>query len=311
MLAWHSHKMKNTDKTDNLFSTIGKSWHWDDIPAFLAIAHLGTLTAAAARLQIGIATLSRRLERLESALGLALFIRQQSGYRLTEDGDALLEQAEAMALAAAAFSLEAQQQTQLEGHVRLATAENLASHLIIPALPDFQRQYPGLTVEIVTDINTVNLHRRDADLALRMVRPERGHVTLRRLGRLGYGLYGHSDKANRQQIIGWSEHYDHLPAAQFIKQWLSQQSDAQFSLLTSSVATQVAAAKAGLGVAVLPHFIAQAAGLHCLQSELGIDQTIYLSIQADLAHSPRIRVVADFISGLVLAQQSQLAGSRV
>ena len=303
--------MKNTDKTDNLFSTIGKSWHWDDIPAFLAIAHLGTLTAAAARLQIGVATLSRRLERLESALGLALFIRQQSGYRLTEDGDALLEQAEAMARAAAAFSLEAQQQTQLEGHVRLATAENLASHLIIPALPDFQRQYPGLTVEIVTDINTVNLHRRDADLALRMVRPERGHVTLRRLGTLGYGLYGNSDNANRQQIIGWSEHYDHLPAAQFMKQWLSQQSDAQFCLLTSSVATQVAAAKAGLGVAVLPHFLAQAAGLHCLQTQLGIDQTIYLSIQADLAHSPRIRVVADFISELVLAQQPQLAGSRV
>ncbi len=311
MLAWHSLEMKNTDKNDNLFSTIGKSWHWDDIPAFLAIAHLGTLTAAAARLHIGVATLSRRLERLESALGLALFIRQQSGYRLTEDGDALLEQAEAMARAAAAFSLEAQQQTQLEGHVRLATAENLASHLIIPALPDFQRQYPGLTLEIVTDINTVNLHRRDADLALRMVRPERGHVTLRRLATLGYGLYGNSDNANRQQIIGWSEHYDHLPAAQFMKQWLNQQSDAQFSLLTSSVATQVAAAKAGLGVAVLPHFLAQAAGLHCLQTQLGIDQTIYLSIQADLAHSPRIRVVADFISELVFAQQSQLAGSRV
>jgi hypothetical protein len=48
-----------------------------------------------------------------------------------------------------------------------------------------------------------------------------------------------------------------------------------------------------------------------LQTQLGIDQTIYLSIQADLAHSPRIRVVADFVSELVLAQQSQLAGSRV
>ena len=59
---------------------------WDDTRTFLAVARCGTLSAAAQNLNVGIATLSRRIERLESALKLPLFVRQQSGYELTEDG---------------------------------------------------------------------------------------------------------------------------------------------------------------------------------------------------------------------------------
>tara|TARA_B100001105_G_scaffold252889_1_gene245384 strand:- start:1445 stop:2125 length:681 start_codon:yes stop_codon:yes gene_type:complete len=162
---------------------------WDDTRAFLAVARCGTLSAAAQNLNVGIATLSRRIERLESALKLPLFVRQQSGYELTEDGAELIEKAEALEAAAHAFAVGADTQAQMSGHVRLATAENVATELILPELPAFRAQYPDLLVELVTDISTANLHRRDADLALRMVRPERGNVTLRALGTLGYGLY--------------------------------------------------------------------------------------------------------------------------
>ncbi|WP_447529405.1 LysR substrate-binding domain-containing protein [Vreelandella sp. TE19] len=297
--------------------TLPRSWVWDDTRAFLAVARNGTLSGAAAELHLGIATLSRRIERLEHALDVALFIRLQSGYRLTEEGVGLLEHAEAMEAAAAAFTSGAAQHTPITGKVRLATAENLATELILPALPALYRQYPGITLELVTDITTVNLHRRDADLALRMVRPERGNVTLRRLGTLGYGVYASAEVAARracssnpggfddEAFITWMDEYAHLPAAQWCERTLQGRPPA---LTTTSIATQVAAAKAGLGLAVLPHIVALNAGLVCVAREIGVAQPIYLVSQADIAQSGRICAVAEFLAELVSRHQERLGG---
>ncbi|MDE7525615.1 LysR family transcriptional regulator [Aeromonas salmonicida] len=158
---------------------------WDDARVFLAIARSGTLSGAALALDMGIATVSRRLDRLESALGLPLFSRHQHGYRLTDDGEALLARAEALEHAGHAFGEAGQQQGQVAGCVRLATADNLANPLIIPSLARLFAIHPDLRVELVTGVQTVNLHRRDADLAVRMVKPDAGNVTIKRLGRPG------------------------------------------------------------------------------------------------------------------------------
>ncbi|EPX76398.1 LysR family transcriptional regulator [Salipiger mucosus] len=290
---------------------------WDDVRSFLAIARNGTLTAAAASLGVGIATLSRRVDRLEDALGVPLFVRQQSGYQLTEEGSELLDRGEALEQAALAFESAGGRETQLTGRVRLATAENLASGLILPALPEFRRLHPGLMVEVVTDISTVNVHRRDADLAVRMVKPERGNVTIRRLGTLGYGLYASPcyietrgsdlDRGAYEgdEIIAWGEAQSHLPAAQWVERILRGR---QPTITTTSLATQAAAAEAGLGLAVLPHFLARDAGLECLESDIGIDQPIYLVIQSDLAQSPRIRALADYLVEVVTEHRVRLRG---
>ncbi|NAO95313.1 LysR family transcriptional regulator [Halomonas sp. MG34] len=294
-----------------------RGWVWDDTRSFLAVARHGTLSGAAAELQLGIATLSRRIERLEKALKLPLFVRQQSGYQLTEEGAGLIEKAEALEAAAAAFSSGGALATQLSGRVRLATAENLATSLILPALPQFYAQYPGITLELVTDITTVNLHRRDADLALRMVKPERGNVTLRRLGSLGFGLYASPSYVAQREVhhdagdydsdafITWGETHAHLPAAQWVERVLQGQEPA---LTTTSLATQLAAAKAGLGIAVLPHFLALEAGLVCVAADIGVDQPIYLVIQTDLTQSGRTRAVADFLAELVASNRKRLSG---
>ena len=290
---------------------------WDDARVFLAVARSGTLSSTAVALNLGVATLSRRIERLESALDVPLFVRQQSGYQLTEDGAALIEPAEALEAAAQAFASGAEQHQEVTGKVRLATAENLATGLILPALPDFYQAYPQLEIEVVTDISTANLHRRDADLAVRMVRPERGNVSLRRLGILGYGLYCSAAYAgNRNPVpdgasydqddfITWTDMQSHLPAAQWVERILQGRTP---KLTTTSIATQVTAAQAGLGLAVLPHFLAMNSGLTCVATDLGIDQPIYLVIQSDLAQSARVRVLADFLSEIVIRNHARLAG---
>lgn len=283
--------------------------NWDDSRVFLALARSGTLTAAAQQLELGIATLSRRIERFEKALGIALFIRSQTGYELTEEGLVLVAHAEQMEAAMLGFSMQALD-TAISGTVRLATAENLATQLILPNLAQLRQQHPELNLEIVTDIRTANLHRHDADLGLRMTRPTQGNVTFRRIGELRYGLYQSSQLSETLTLdphnaIGWDHHYQDLPAAKWLSHALHSATPA---LRCTSVATQLAACKAGVGITVLPQIVATNEPIRCVKTLPELTQPIYLVIHSDLHHSKRVRCVADFLVGLV--EQSDFALDR-
>ncbi len=281
------------------------------------MARAGTLSGAVQQMEVGIATVSRRIERLEAAVGHPLFARHQSGYRLTEDGAALIPRAEEMEASALALTSGLGRDTAVSGVVRLATAENLATGLILPALGRLRADYPLLSLEIVTDVATVNLHRRDADIALRMVKPDRGNVSLQRLGRLGFGLYGapaymatrpapaDASRFDQDALIGWTDAYAHLPAAQWVERVLKGRAPA---LATTSLATQLTACATGLGLAILPHFLARPRGLVCLDGDLGLDQTIWLVTHSDLLQTRRVRAVADFLRALVEDRRGDLSG---
>ena len=308
--------MSKTTKSRNQISEIGKQGtgrlRWDDARVFLAITRTGSLSGAAASLGTGLATVSRQIERLEAALGLTLFSRHQNGYRLTDDGAALLERAETLEQAAEAFAEGSAAQAGITGRVRLATAETLANHIIIPALPKLAGRYPDLTLEIVTDVPAVNLHRRDADLAVRLVKPERGNVTIRRLGTLGFGLYASRDYAEHRQddarleadrFVTWCETYGHLPAARWVERALRGRAPV---LATTTLSAQLSAAISGVGLAVLPHFLGRQNDLVCLQGDLGIDREIWLAIHSDLGQSRRVRVVAEFFASLIREAREEL-----
>ncbi|MCV6586790.1 MAG: LysR family transcriptional regulator [Marinibacterium sp.] len=284
---------------------------WDDVRAFLAVMRAGTLSGAAEQLGLGIATVSRRITRLEQAMGQPLFVRLQSGYQLTEDGAALSGRAEQMEIAALSLQSGLPQQAEVSGMVRLATAENLATGLIAPALGRLRAAYPRLALEIVTDVRAVNLHRRDADIALRMVKPDRGNVTVQRLGRLGFGLYGAPAYLAARPappddaLIGWTDTYAALPAARWIVRLLGGRGPV---LATSSLASQFEACAAGLGLAVLPHFLARPRGLVCVGTDPDVDQAIWLVTHRDLAPSRRVAAVAGFLRDLVAENRATLGG---
>ena len=145
--------------------------NWDDSRIFLVLAREGTLSAAARHLKTGVATVSRRIERLEHALGVPLFLRHQSGYVLTDQGEALLTSVEAVELAMTGMRKLAAEEAGIRGLVRLASVESLVDLFVVPALSPLLLSNPGLDVEILFSTATVNMHRHDADLALRMVRP--------------------------------------------------------------------------------------------------------------------------------------------
>ncbi|WPR78714.1 LysR family transcriptional regulator [Klebsiella aerogenes] len=286
-------------------------FNWDDTRIFLAVARSGTLSGAAETMDMGIATLSRRLDRLEKSLAVPLFSRHQSGYRLTDDGEALLARAEALEHAGLAFGETARLQGNVAGLVRLATSDNLAAHFILPSLNGLMEKYPDLRVEVLSGVQSVNLHRRDADLAIRMVKPESGNLTLKRLGKVGFGLYsadtgqaGSTDIAfNHAHYIGWPESHQHLPAARWITRTLRGR---PCRVEANTLLAQLSAVSAGLGLGVLPHFMARENGLQCVNADIGVDQTLWLVMHSDLAHSRRVRVVADHLIALFDEIKDQL-----
>ncbi|AKK81026.1 LysR family transcriptional regulator [Klebsiella aerogenes] len=286
-------------------------FNWDDTRIFLAVARSGTLSGAAETMDMGIATLSRRLDRLEKSLAVPLFSRHQSGYRLTDDGEALLARAEALEHAGLAFGETARLQGNVAGLVRLATSDNLAAYFILPSLNGLMEKYPDLRVEVLSGVQSVNLHRRDADLAIRMVKPESGNLTLKRLGKVGFGLYsadtglaGSTDVAfNHAQYIGWPESHQHLPAARWITRTLRGR---PCRVEANTLLAQLSAVSAGLGLGVLPHFMARKNGLQCVNADIGVDQTLWLVMHSDLAHSRRVRVVADHLIALFDEIKDQL-----
>ena len=244
-----------------------------------------------------------------------LFTRSQLGYRLTDDGADLISQAEILEQAGFAFSAAAKGKDTTAGML-LATAV-MVDELIIPALPDFIDAHPNLTLEIVTSVSVVNLHKRDADLAIRMVRPDNGYISIRRIGHLGFGLYASkgylqskprcdsSGRFEQDDFIGWSEDNQQLPAAQWLARTLRGK---VCRLTTTKMSAQVSAAQAGIGMAILPHFIGQKKGLVCVQKDVGCDQPIWSAVHSDLIHSTRIRAVTDFLTGLIKAKNQELTG---
>jgi len=287
---------------------------WNDLRYFLSVTRTGSLTGAAAELHVSQSTVSRRITALEESLGTRLFARHATGYFLTDRGQDVLRRAQAVedsitALEKGLTGLD----SSATGVVRLATAENLAVSLIIPALPEFYARYPHLRLEIITSADMVDLPRYEADLALRLVRPLHGNLVIQKLGSMTSAVYGSVDylrqhpAAENQPVGGrrfvvWDKSFAHLPSAV----WLAERAyDANPALVTTSVAAQYAAVKAGIGLALLPCFLAAGNDdlVQVIPSGQVFSEDLWLVTHADLRQSLRIRVVAEFLK-VLLTQMS-------
>ena len=293
--------------------------NWDDLRLLLLVARTRSLSAAAVQLGVSPSTVGRRIALLERALGVTLFVHHASGYRLTEDGTALLTDAQRVEDAVVQLQGRAADTGAApRGHVRLATNEALANLLIVPRWAELAARYPQVTLELVTGPTVQDLFRRDADLALRLVRPDAGGLTVRKLGVQAYAVYaakgllpqtrkrGKAGLANLPWI-GWDASLQHLVQARWQREHFP---GAVIALTANSLFTQLHAAEHGLGLAVLPCYIADArpALERCLAPQHCVAQDIWLVIQQGLRDAPRVRVIADMLAEVVAVQQRALEG---
>lgn len=166
---------------------------WNRARAFLVAAEEGSFSAAARALQLSQPTVGRQVAALEGELGVALFERVGHRLALTAAGGRLLEHVRGMGEAATRMSLAATgQATDLEGSVVITASQLITAHLLAPAIAHLRSEHPGLTLELVAANDLRDLHRREADIAVRNVAPDEPELIGRNLGARDGHLYGSS-----------------------------------------------------------------------------------------------------------------------
>ncbi|CAB3746785.1 LysR family transcriptional regulator [Burkholderia puraquae] len=280
--------------------------NWDNARYFLALARTGTLRAAAARLNVDQATVGRRIAALEDELAARLFLRTPTLYVLTTAGEALLEPAETMEHASLTIERRVMGlDDQLCGSVRIATTDTLGKRFVIPAIARLRHRHPGIDVVCVTSAEIANLTRREADLAIRTLRPESPDLIVRRLGHLETGIYASRGYlAERGEPAPGSAFDGHdlvmyqQPVVPTMWDALCGESTSRGHVMfqTSSTMMLVEAALAGLGVAELPCFRADAEPqLVRLMPQRCNYFDVWLVAHADLYKTARLQAVIEAV----------------
>jgi DNA-binding transcriptional LysR family regulator len=284
---------------------------WDDARLFLAIAETGSLSAAARRLNMTQPTVTRRLATLESALGEPLFSRGVAGATPTRFGESLRHPATQMAEWAAELSRTAERRaTELEGTVRITAAPGFALDLLAPFAASLASEYPGICLEVIASVRYLDVGRREADLALRLQRPDQKELVVLTsralLGRpfvaptLAEALGPHPKIADVPWIAWAPPFEDTLPnpiLAKLIPGFRP-------AFATDDFLVQLGAAQAGVGaifLAQLQHRFSRPMPLVELKVQ-GIrpyETAIHLVASKSALSIPRVRLVADRLTEIL------------
>jgi DNA-binding transcriptional LysR family regulator len=279
--------------------------NWDDVRFFLAAARAGTLSGAARKLNVGHVTVGRRLAGMEQSLECRLFNRTLDGLALTTEGEAILQQCKDMEAAALNVGrIVAGRESQVEGSIRIATTEALAT-IIIPALARLQREHPHLQTHLDAGVRTLDISRRETDVAVRFVRPTSPNLICRKAADVGFSLYASPVYLEAREIPirgkGLAGHnliaFTAMPEATapfFMGESLT---GARFSLRCNNIILQAKAAASGMGIAELACFLGDETGdlVRLWPDETPIIRTAWLIVHEDMRHSARVRAVISII----------------
>lgn len=274
------------------------------VELLLALDRTRSATRAASELSATTATVLRRLERLEEELGTRLFDRLPTGLRPTPALALVRPWAEQASAAASGLLRQLTQVEELPtGVVRLAVPPAVATLLIVPALPALRAAFPDLVLELVPATALVDLATREADVALRTVRPSSGELVAQRVGVARLGVFGGRKlkplEAGSRRLadypwLGWDSALAHIPEAQ----WLTQHvPEARVVFRASELSTLLAAAKAGVGALVVADALAARAGLEPLDARLPAmpETSLWLVTHQALRPVPRVAAVWDWL----------------
>lgn len=281
---------------------------WDDVRFFLGVARTGSTLSAGRALKVSQTTAARRVAALEEAVGVTLFERRQSGYALTPAGEALIGQAEALEAAALAFGeAAAAQAREVSGVVRLTAVEVYASTLLPPLLKELREAHPGIRIELDTTEHPRDLAAGEADVALRGgMPPEGANLVGRRIAADPWTVYCSRAYAAangiprtdaelaRHPIIGGGGPY----VWPLYRKWLQRRGLEEAVVMEhGSTSGLLSAVRAGMGLAVLPSFMADRDPdlVQAVPPPAGDRMELWLLTHERLRRTPRVRAVMEFL----------------
>lgn len=278
------------------------------------------MAPAARRLKVDHATVSRRIGHLEDALGVKLFNRSREGMSLREAGQKLFKHAEAVEIQTLAAAEIGEAGTAgYAGPVRIAMMEGIGSFYLAYRLDRLRSSYPDLRLELVSSPQTVNLTRRDADLFLSFFRPSGRGLNIEKIGAFELRLYASPAYLRRHgtpRIIEdlpnhiYVDYIEDLIAIDAVR-WLADVVKEPKTVFNSnSIIAQYHAAIVGVGLALLPSFVAARDRRlkPILVGKVSVEREIWLSVHHGLHENPRVRAVRDFIISTVAEDQEYLLG---
>jgi DNA-binding transcriptional LysR family regulator len=176
-------------------------WDWSLIQTFVRVAETGSLTAAAKALGKSQPTASRDVQALEDAIGARLFVRHSRGLALSDRGAELFSSAKVLDESVEGLFRRATGTRDVpKGSVRITVNEPLGVHVLQPCFAALRRDFPGVAIELVIDNSVANLSRREADIAVRMFRPEQLDLVAKKVGAVELGFFASRDYLKRHGV---------------------------------------------------------------------------------------------------------------
>ena len=282
---------------------------WEDLRAFLLCARHQSFRTAAEVLGLTGTTLMRKIDRLEEELGFKLFLRDQSGLSLSDEGRAILFDVEQMERLSFNVFRRASLATETQGSVRVAVTEGPGNFWILPRLIDFQKTYRKIMVDLRCAMEQADVSRLEADISVQLERPTNPDLIVAKLGRLH--IYTFASKAYRD-AYGVPKDLADLRNHRIVRQHGAQLDDSGYarilglksldgvvSISTNSSVAVLYAIERGAGLGFLPTS-AVALGAPLVAVDLGINyhMDLWLTYHREFRNSDRHKIVIDWLRSI-------------
>jgi len=294
--------------------------NWDDLKVFLEVARTEKLSVAARRLGIDASTVSRRLHRLEDRLATQLFDRSVDGHALTEHGQLLLKTAREMdKRASRAADLLQGKNLADEGQVRLGVTEAFGNYFIAPELAAFCQQYPKITLDLLPLQRFVKWSHHEVDIAVTIEKPANTSLVVSRLCNYRLNMYAsEAYLAAHSPITGLEQIYQH-PLIGYVDDLVFSDQlsylerlvpESQSTFRSTSVITQSIAVREGLGLAVLPCFLARHYPelVPVLPEQTAVTRTFWIAVRPEQKKLARVEKVWRHLMAYAQRNEALLMG---
>ncbi len=290
--------------------------NWDDVRYALAVATAGSLAGAAKALEVDHTTVGRRVDALESALGVRLFTRTPAGYVPTGDAERLLGPMRSLEEAAHALARHATaRQVLLDGKIRVTSPESFGVSYLAPLLAAYGVSHPKIEIELKPSGKVLDLGRREAEVAIRFFKSSHRDLVVRRVGAIAFGLYASTAYLEKHPFRAGEDIGAHailsVPEPDAIEsEWLAKLGKRpRVSFASTLSLALVAAARASAGIALLPRYLGDTEpSLRRLAVPGEPTTAIWLTVHRDLRKTPRVRALLDYIVARLEEDAKMLGG---